>query len=88
MQTRAAAKTVPTKSTVEKGYELRQKHPQWTGSDILAEGVPGSWSVFRGISQEKATGLAAVAGGARRERLFALILDSRGYVLRIVFCGQ
>jgi len=30
---------------------------------ILAECVPGSWSVFRGISQEKATGLAAVAGG-------------------------
>jgi hypothetical protein len=30
---------------------------------ILAECVPGSWSVFRGISQEKATGLAVVAGG-------------------------
>jgi hypothetical protein len=30
---------------------------------FLAELVPGSWSVFRGISREKATGLAAVAGG-------------------------
>ena len=30
---------------------------------FLAEFVPGSWSVFRGISTEKATGLAAVAGG-------------------------
>ena len=30
---------------------------------ILAELVPGSWSVFRGISKEKATGLAAVLGG-------------------------
>ena len=30
---------------------------------ILAECVPGSWSVFRGISREKATGLGAVAGG-------------------------
>ena len=30
---------------------------------ILAELVPGSWSVFRGISKEKATGLAVVAGG-------------------------
>lgn len=30
---------------------------------ILAECVPGSWSVFRGMSQEKATGLAAVASG-------------------------
>ena len=30
---------------------------------ILAECVPGSWSVFRGIGQEKATGLAVVAGG-------------------------
>lgn len=30
---------------------------------FLAQCVPGPWSVFRGISQEKATGLAAVAGG-------------------------
>jgi hypothetical protein len=30
---------------------------------FLTECVPGSWSVFRGISREKATGLAAVAGG-------------------------
>ena len=30
---------------------------------VLAELVPGSWSVFRGISGTRATGLAAVAGG-------------------------
>ena len=30
---------------------------------FLAELVPGSWSIFRGMSTEKATGLAAVAGG-------------------------
>ena len=30
---------------------------------FLAQCVPGAWSVFRGISQEKATGLAVVAGG-------------------------
>jgi hypothetical protein len=30
---------------------------------ILAECVPGPWSAFRGISQERATGLAAIAGG-------------------------
>ena len=30
---------------------------------VLAEFVPGSWSVFRGMSGTKATGLAAVAGG-------------------------
>jgi ABC-type Na+ efflux pump permease subunit len=30
---------------------------------VLAELVPGSWSVFRGMSGTKATGLAVVAGG-------------------------
>jgi hypothetical protein len=30
---------------------------------FLAECVPGSWSVFRDISREKATGLAVLAGG-------------------------
>lgn len=30
---------------------------------FLAGCVPGAWSIFRGISQGKATGLAAVAGG-------------------------
>ena len=29
----------------------------------LAEFVPGSWSMFKGISEQKATGLGAVAGG-------------------------
>jgi len=30
---------------------------------IIAELVPGSWSLVRGMSGSKATGLAAVAGG-------------------------
>jgi len=30
---------------------------------FLAEVVPGPWSMFRGMSAEKATGLAAVVGG-------------------------
>ena len=30
---------------------------------FIAECFPGPWSAFHGISQEKATGLAAVAGG-------------------------
>jgi len=30
---------------------------------FLAELVPGPWSVFRGISEQRATGLGAVAAG-------------------------
>ncbi len=30
---------------------------------FLAEAVPGPWSIFKGISEQKATGLGAVAGG-------------------------
>jgi hypothetical protein len=30
---------------------------------FLAEFVPGPWSMFRGISEQKATGMGAVAGG-------------------------
>ena len=30
---------------------------------FLAELVPGPWSMFKGISEQKATGLGAVAGG-------------------------
>jgi hypothetical protein len=30
---------------------------------FLAEFVPGLWSMFKGISEQKATGLGAVAGG-------------------------
>jgi hypothetical protein len=30
---------------------------------FLAEFVPGPWSMFKGISEQKATGLGAVAGG-------------------------
>jgi len=39
---------------------------------ILAECVPGPWFAFRGISQEKATGLAAVAGGLAESALSPL----------------
>jgi hypothetical protein len=54
---------------------------------IIAECVPGSWSVFEGISREKATGRAALAGGIAESPLFAPVLDSRALVLRIVLCG-
>ena len=47
---------------------------------ILAEAVPGSWSVFRGISGTKATGLAAVAGGLA-ESVFSPLF----WILAIVF---
>jgi hypothetical protein len=30
---------------------------------FIAECIPGRWSIFRGISEQKATGLGAVAGG-------------------------
>ena len=30
---------------------------------FLAQCVPGSWSVFKGISEQKATGLGAIVGG-------------------------
>jgi len=30
---------------------------------FLAEFVPSPWSIFKGISEQKATGLGAVAGG-------------------------
>ena len=30
---------------------------------FLAESIPGRWSIFRGISEQKATGMGALAGG-------------------------
>ncbi len=36
---------------------------------FLAESVPGPWSIFKGISEQKATGLAFVAGGLTRSAL-------------------
>ena len=47
---------------------------------FLAECVPGSWSIFRGISTEKATGLAAVAGG-----LVESILSPLFWILAVLF---
>jgi len=47
---------------------------------ILTELIPGSWSVFRGISREHATGLAAVAG-AFVESFFSF----RFWILAILF---
>lgn len=43
---------------------------------ILAELVPGSWSLLREISKEKATGLAAVAGGLVESILLSLTAQS------------
>jgi hypothetical protein len=47
---------------------------------VFAECVPGPWSAFRGMSQEKATGLAAVAGGLA-ESLFSPLF----WILAVVF---
>lgn len=47
---------------------------------ILAELVPGSWSILRGISGTKATGLAAVAGGLA-ESVFSPLF----WILAVVF---
>ena len=55
---------------------------------IIAELVPGSWSVVRGMSGSKATGLAAVAGGLIESILSPAILDSSPGALRVVLCGQ
>src|SRR6266700_291925 len=43
---------------------------------------PGFWIAFRGISQEKATGLAAVAGG-----LLESLLSPLSWILAIVVFG-
>jgi hypothetical protein len=47
---------------------------------IIAECVPGSWSVFEGISREKATGRAALAGGIA-ESLFSPLF----WILALLF---
>ena len=47
---------------------------------FLAECIPGYWSVFRGISQEKATGLGAVAGG-----LVESIFSPLFWILAVLF---
>jgi len=49
---------------------------------ILAELVPGSWSVFRGISKEKATGVAVVAAGLA-ESIFSPLF----WIFAIAFFG-
>ena len=47
---------------------------------FLAEFVPGPWSIFRGMSEQKATGLAAIAGGVL-ESLFSPLF----WLLAILF---
>jgi|SRR3984885_1677034 len=47
---------------------------------FLAECVPGFWSVFSGIAQEKATGLAAVEGGLAESAFSPLF-----WILAILF---
>ena len=47
---------------------------------FLAECFPGPWFAFRGISQGKATGLAAVAGGLA-ESVFSPLF----WILAVIF---
>jgi hypothetical protein len=47
---------------------------------LLAEFVPGPWSMFRGMSTEKATSLAAVVGG-----FIGSLFSPLFWVLAIVF---
>jgi hypothetical protein len=49
---------------------------------FLAELVPGPWSMFRGISEQKATGLGAVAGGIMGSALSPLF-----WTLALLFCA-
>ncbi len=41
---------------------------------FLAEFVPGPWSMFRGISEQKATGMGAVVGGLFSPLFWTLVL--------------
>ncbi len=47
---------------------------------LLAEFVPGPWSAFKGMNTEKATGLAAIAGGFVESMLSPLL-----WLLAILF---
>jgi len=47
---------------------------------LLAEFIPGPWSAFKGISTEKATGLAVLAGG-----LAESILSPLFWILAVLF---
>lgn len=52
---------------------------------FVAVCVPVLWSTFRVMNNEKATGLAALAGGALRELLLTLVLDRGNNRVRVVF---
>ncbi len=49
---------------------------------FLAECIPGSWSVFRGIGERKAIGLGAIAGG-----LVESIFSPLFWILAVLFFG-
>jgi hypothetical protein len=63
-----------------KVYGLRQGNPWGLVAIVLSESVPGPWSAFRGMGQDKATGLAAVAGG-----LAESVFSPRSWILAVVF---
>src|SRR5215475_8239122 len=54
---------------------------------FLAECVPAAWSIFRGISQEKATGLAAVAGGFLEALVSPLFWLVAGLLFALLFAA-
>jgi len=54
---------------------------------FLAQCAPGSWSMFRGISQEKATGLAAVAGGFLEALFSPLFWLVAGLLFALLFAA-
>jgi hypothetical protein len=55
---------------------------------ILAVCVPFPWSPFKGISQEKATGLAAIAGGLAESAFSPLFWIVAGLFFGLFFAAS
>jgi len=55
---------------------------------FLAELIPGSWSMFKGISEQKATGLGAVAGGIMESALSPLFWTLALLIFALLFAAS
>jgi hypothetical protein len=55
---------------------------------FLAESVPGPWSIFEGISEQKATGLGAVAGGLTKSAFSPLFWALSLLFFSLFFVGS